>query len=163
MRFRPAYGSHIPVLIWLLQHTQGDVLEMGGGLHSTPLLHWMCVANKRHLYTYDNDPQYTGLIKQFDNEYHHLFLVDDWDKAPIERLWSFALIDHAPGERRPVDALRLKDWAHYIAIHDSSYKDDKHYHYKAIYPQFKWRYDYKTVSPNTTILSNFQDLSGLVI
>lgn len=165
MRFRIKYGSHIPVLVKLLSITDGAVLEMGGGWCSTPVLHWLCEPKKRFLLTLDNDPNIIKMFSTCITPTHAIWLVEGWDKVPLDRPlgWDVVLIDHAPSERRIEDIKRLKGLAKYIVVHDTYWKLEKHYHYKEIYPLFKYRLDYNGTYPCTTILSNFVDLKGLEI
>ena len=74
------YGSHLVALIKLMKITNGPVLEMGGGFFSTPYLHWACWPDRK-LVTYDNQPKYFNEIKQYESDYHKLYLIDNWDKA----------------------------------------------------------------------------------
>lgn len=156
------YGSHLPVMSKLLALTSGPVLEFGMGLMSTPFLHWLTSPFGRALVSYENDPAYYREFVQFQDVYHQICLVTGWDEAEIEQPWDIVLVDHAPAERRTTDIRRLAGWAKYLVIHDSYWKMDKHYHYKEIYPLFRWRYDYKPYPdrymPMTTVLSNFIDL-----
>jgi hypothetical protein len=162
---KPAYGSHIPVLTKLLSITDGPVLELGVGYFSTPLLHWLCIAHKRLLVSYDNDPKFLGLFSDFEHEYHELHLVEDWDAAEVDdRAWDIALVDHGPAYRRRVEAVRLAHCAKYIVLHDSYYKQEKHYGYKQIYPLFKYHYDYMDFRPTeTAVVSNFVDLKDFSV
>ena len=45
MKIFAGWGSHLPVLIHLMNHTTGDVLELGTGLYSTPYLHHACLLH----------------------------------------------------------------------------------------------------------------------
>lgn len=162
MKFQIKYGSHIPVLTKLLEMTNGAVLEMGGGWCSTPVLHWLCEPKKRFLLTLDNNPTIIQTFISCQTPTHAIWMVDDWDKVPIERPWDVVLIDHAPSERRKVDIERLKDWAKYIVVHDTYWKQERHYHYKEIYHLFKYRFDYFETYPYTTVLSNLIDLKDLI-
>lgn len=163
MQFRAKYGSHLPVLVKLLYITDGPVLELGSGWCSTPVMHWLCVPKKRLLVTYENDPGMHRIVHQYNDEYHHVLLIDDWDNADIERQWDIAFIDHAPSERRKVDIARLSNFAKYVVVHDTSWKVEKHYQYSQIWGLFKYRYDYTDAKPYTTILSNYNDLKDISI
>jgi len=164
MKLHKAWGSHLPVLIKLVEITDGNILELGSGIFSTPYLHWACLPTKRQLTSYDHSPQYSDYLKQYeDPEFHEVIHVDDYDDAMIEKHWDIAFFDHAPEARRKVDIARLANLAKYLVIHDSDPKTDGHYRYSEIYPLFKYRYDYTAVSPNTTILSNFVDLTDFHI
>ena len=150
------YGTHIPILIKVMGLTSGPVLELGAGLNSTPFLYWLCRDQGRKFVSYDNDQAW------IDRVGYPIQFVDNWDKTDIDKAhWSVALMDHRPGERRPIDAARLKDNADFIILHDSEPELDKFYGYEKIYPLFKYRFDYKKVLPNTTVLSNFVDLEKI--
>lgn len=153
------FGSHLPVLAKALSVTSGDVLELGTGLMSTPFLHFMCGSQGRYLASYENDPAFYAWALQCQAAWHDILYVESWDQAPIERVWSVALIDHGPSERRTADIRRLAGLVSCIVIHDTYWKENKHYHYEDIWPLFRWRYDYTLFKPYTTLVSNFMDLS----
>lgn len=164
MKLVPKYCSYIPVLVKALEKVGGAVLELGTGPHSTMFLHWMCIEQNRPLVSYENNEEYYNLVKCCEGAgvretNHQVILIEDWDEAEIEEPWGIVLVDHSPAARRKEDVKRLAEHAQCIIIHDSSWKSEKHYHYKDIYPLFKYRYDYKKVKPQTTILSNFIDVA----
>jgi hypothetical protein len=142
----------------LVNRTEGDILELGSGIFSTPYLHWACYANKRKLVTYDNSPEYIGLMQQYANDYHQVISLDDFADADIEKFWSIAFVDHDPAFRRGVEAGRLANYAQFVVLHDSDPRNDASYNYPEIYPLYKYRWDFTEVRPNTTILSNFVNL-----
>jgi len=156
MRFRKAYTTHIPVLIKAIQTSDGPVMELGSGLFSTPLMHWLCAEKRRKLVTYESVPEYYEFAKQFRSRNHHIRLIDSWDKIDTQTHWSVVLIDHIK-ERRAIDAIRLKDTVDYIILHDSG--GEKVYGYDKVYPHFKHIYHWKFCTPWTTVVSNFKDLS----
>jgi len=161
MKFQMKYGSHLPILIKIISMTGGDVLELGTGLYSTPVLHWICVPNRRHLWSYESKQSYYDLAKQYEDEFHRVILVTNWDDIDIERSWEVAFIDHEPAIRRKEDVRRLANFAKYIIIHDSDWRNEKHTHYKEIFPLFLYRHNYTFTRPHTTVLSNFVDLGKL--
>lgn len=147
------YGTHIPILIKAMEMSKGPVLELGSGFSSTPFLFWLCKDQGRKFVSYDNDQ---GWIEKVG---YPIEYVADWDKTDIDSIhWSVVLIDHRPGERRPIDAARLKDKADFIILHDSEPELDRFYGYEKIYPLFKYRFDYTKFLPNTTVLSNLIDV-----
>lgn len=162
VRYNPAWSSHLPVLIKVLGLSKGSVLEFGIGMFSTPVLHWLCLDSDRELVSYENNLEYFNQNKRFITDNHKINFVEDWDRINIENIhWGVVFIDHNPMERRKIDIKRLANKADYIIIHDSQWKEDCYYHYKEIYPLFKYRYDYTKQKPFTTVLSNFKDLSIL--
>lgn len=145
-------GTHLPVLSILINRTDGAVLELGAGFNSTPLLYWTCKAQRRLFRSYENDKAWCEKMGLFTS------YIDDWDKVPLDEVfWSIALIDHRPALRRKEDAKRLKDNADFVVMHDSEPEIDKFYKYTWIYKYFKYRYDFTSIKPNTTILSNFHN------
>lgn len=163
MKFNIAWGSHLPVLMKVMELTNGSVLELGGGLYSTPYLHWSCFPNKRELVTYDYQAKYFNLLKNYESDFHKVIMVEDWDKVDIDRNWDVVLVDHDPAERRIEEIKRLANLAKYIVVHDTQKREEKHYHYNEIYPLFKYQYKYREVKPHTSVLSNFVDLSNFEI
>ena len=162
MKLTLAYSTHIPVLMKLLSVTNGDVLEMGMGLYSTPFLHWACM-DKRKLVSYENSPQYHRYFKSYATPLHEMHFVDNWDEADIERPWDIAFIDHSPEERRKEDVKRLANHAKYLVVHDTEPAHEEVYHYSEIFPLFKYRYDFENPRSNTSVLSNTVDLSGFSV
>ncbi len=161
MRVSVNYGTHLPALIRTLSLTNGDVLELGTGVFSTPFLHYWCLLNKRKLVSYDNSAEWNGWVDYYKGPYHEINYVDDWDKADIERPWDVVLVDHSPDFRRKVDIKRLANYAKYIVIHDTNKTYYHTYSYHEIYPLFKYRKIWKEDNRRTDVLSNLVDLENL--
>jgi hypothetical protein len=162
-------GSHLPILMKIMEKTDGPVLELGMGLFSTPYLHWACIDKRRKLVSYENHKDFAELFIMDDKRevgndysYHEVKVVEnnDWEHIDISGHWSVALVDHNPGPRRREEMKRLADSCDYVVVHDTDPKNDWYYKYSEYFPLFKYRYDTK-VYPMTTVLSNFIDLSTL--
>jgi hypothetical protein len=162
-------GSHLPILMKIINMTDGDVLELGMGLFSTPYLHWACYEKKRKLVSYENKKDFYELFifddkREINNgyDYHEIKFVEnnDWDSIDLSGHWGVVLIDHNPGPRRKEEIKRLVDSADYIVVHDTNGRNDWYYHFTEVFPLFKYRYDTK-IYPQTTVLSNLKDLSCL--
>jgi hypothetical protein len=148
----PGNHSHLSVLIDYIEKTNGDVLETGIGMGSTPVLHELCRGRK--LVSYEDNPGFYDGFVRFKTDEHEIILVTDWNTIPIEKHWSLAFIDNSPtGERRRL-ITRIKDFADYIIVHDSEPAVDRFYLYKGAFSLFKYRKDYIDVKPWTTVLSN---------
>lgn len=148
----------MPVVARFLEETEGPVLELGMGLYSTPLLDLLCHEEKRELVSYDDDKEWYSQNKEWESDYHKVFLIDNYDEADIEnRHWSVVLVDHKPAIRRITEVKRLANKADYIIIHDTEPECDKFFKYSRIYPLFKYKFHYSKTRPHTTILSNFYD------
>lgn len=135
------------MLIKAVQMTNGAVLELGAGLYSTPLLHWLCAESGRKLVTYEDNPKYFEWLKEYQSETHSI--VDNLNF--LESRWSVVFIDNGIDERERC-AIRFKDSADLIVLHDT---ESDQYGYQNVFPHFKFRYDWKFCKPWTTIVSNF--------
>ena len=163
INFNKEYGTYLPVLIKVVNNTDGPILELGMGMYSTPYLHWACKDKERELVSYDLNSEYFKVNKQYESDYHKVFLTEDWDKIEIERLWDIVFIDVSPAEQRKELAKRVARHAKFVILHDSDDNVDKLYRYSEIYNLFKYkyRYNYLAVKPNTVVLSNFVNLNFL--
>lgn len=159
----PIYSSHLPILIKVLQVSKGPVLELGAGVFSTPVMHWLCLEAKRTLVTYENFKEHFEMNKVFETEIHEIKFINDWNEAKIEGVhWGVAFVDHEPRERRVVEIARLAQITDYVIVHDSEPDHDYRYNFiSKAFPLFKYRYNYKRRRPHTTVLSNFKDLTNL--
>lgn len=153
-------GTHMPILMKLVDITNGSILELGSGTFSTPYLHWACFPNRR-LVTYEDHKDWFDryLLPFAKNPHHQLIFVEDWDKVNIDGDWSIALIDHDPltNRKRYQDVARLIR-AEYVVCHDSENRNDHKYGYSQIRDLFKYSYTYNKCFPYTTIFSNYHDL-----
>ena len=161
MTFSIRYGSHLPALMRAVEVTRGDVLELGAGLFSTPVLHWMCARAKRRLVSMDNDPRFFDWAGGFRSKYHELVLVDDWAEADIEHTWDVVLVDHSPSERRIEEIKRLRNLAAILVVHDTNGRWNKAYHYDRIWDLFSFKYTFPA-EPSTSLLSNLVDVSAIM-
>jgi hypothetical protein len=146
-------GTHLPVLAKLLSITFDAVLELGAGYNSTPLLYWTCKAQNRYFKSYENDKSWCEKMGGFTE------CIEDWNDPKIEEnvFWSIVFVDCRPALERHRLAIRFKDKAKFVVLHDSEPEIDKFYAYRRVWKHFKYRYDYTLLKPNTTILSNFED------
>lgn len=163
MKISIRYGTHLPVLLKVVSLTSGPILELGTGFYSTPLLHFMCLPTQRRLVSYDSDEGWIKNFKDCRTDFHQVNFVEDWDALNITGPWDVVFIDHGPDNRRKTEVSRLANQAKYIILHDSDPENDYLYKYSEIYSQFTYRFDYTDCKPNTTVLSNFIDLSNFTI
>ena len=167
MRIHKNYCSYLPALVKALEMVDGDVLELGAGLHSTMFLHWMCQKQGRLLFTYENNEYWYNLVKHCDGDrhesgFHKIYLIDNWDSIDIEKPWGIVFVDHGPGIRRKEEIRRLANYAQCLVVHDARGRNDKDYRYSEIYPLFKYRQKYGSVLSQAVLLSNFVDVTKWV-
>ncbi len=150
------WSTHMPILIKAVSLTSKDVLELGSGYFSTPLLHWIC-KYKNNLYTYENNQFFFDFARQFQSRQHRIRFLENWDDLKVDKHWGVVFVDHQPDERRGNDAIRFKDNADYVVIHDTGWPDI--FGCTTVWDHFKYSYTWKDCSPWTTVLSNFKDLT----
>lgn len=161
-----AFSTHNALLLKVLDASDGDVLELGGGVFSTPLLHWYCKNKGRRLITYEDNDDYYLFEKQFVSRTHSIKLVKDWDEVDSETHRGVVFIDHGgtkkdnivAGSRRGYDAIRFKDSADFIVLHDTSPQTYKIYGYEEVWKIFKYRFDWEECRPFTSVVSSFYPL-----
>jgi hypothetical protein len=146
--------SHRPLLWYALEQTTGPVLEMGMGIGSTELLHDYCKIRGRRLVSCDSSLDWMNHFTHLRSELHDIRHVADWDTLDVTG-FSVVLVDHAPGERRWIDAIRVKD-SDYVVIHDTETVSDgtRGYLMDRAFPHYAHRRDYKEYPAWATILSN---------
>lgn len=162
-------STHFPLLMKVVAASEGTILELGSGMFSTPLLHWLCFEKQRPLFTWERHLHYLDFATKFRTDWHHVDhvpKVETLDLAGIaERIGRFSIvfIDHSPKKPRTRgdDALLFKDIADYVILHDAGVEGKEKYGYDQLYPHFKYRHDWTGCLPHTTVLSNFHDLSFL--
>lgn len=159
MRMSKERGSYLPVLIRLVQQTNGPILELGMGYCSSPYLHWACYPS-RPLTSYENNPQYYDFGKTWSDKFHAVHCITDWDAIDIAGRWSVALVDHSPSGRRADELRRLVD-CDYVIVHDTENKNDRKYHVSRIQHLYRNRWKYTAAYPFTTVFSNHHELTPL--
>lgn len=168
-RFTPTNNdlSYYPLLYLALEETKtGDVIEMGTGYGSTPLLHEYCT--KRELYSYENNKEWyykmaealsvlskTGKhTSSFLNDKHTWDVVSYYHDNP-----TVVFIDHAPGERRKEDILNFKDIKGILVVHDTEPAADHGYQMRQHFKEFKYVIEVETDGAWATALSNHIDVT----
>lgn len=151
------WSTHNGMLIKALLNSTGPVVEVGGGLYSTPLLHWLCKLQGRKLTTYESHDLFYEFCKQFVSRGHTVKFIENWDEMDFKTHYGVVLIDHHPSERRVVDILNFKDSADFIVVHDTERREQ--YLLDKTNGQFKYEFVWKECVPWTTVYSNFKDIS----
>jgi len=157
--------THIPILAKCISKFGGNVLEFGTGMGSSPVL---CSMVDGELYSFESNESWYSLMKSgvhgknlWTKPNHHLHFVPNqnwnfiYDVVDWSKGWSIAFVDHAPGERRIVDIIRMKDMVDVILYHDS---EEPSYGWSQLEGHFKYVYDFDVYSVKTTVVSNKYDV-----
>lgn len=154
-----SWSTHMPMLLKVLLMSTGDVVEVGGGVFSTPLLHWLCKIQNRKLITYEDEPEFYRFTREFQSQTHSVRLIKNWDEMDFKTHRGVVFIDHHPEHRRGLDAIRFKDSADFIVMHDTE-RPEK-YNYAGVWEHFKYVRHDTGCKPWTSVVSNKFDLSKL--
>lgn len=164
--------SYYPLLYKALEATKGEIIEMGTGHGSTPLLHSYVMATKRTLHSYETEKTWMDKFISLQNEYHDFVLLcrSCWDScSDMHGSPSVVFVDHAPGERRKEDIKKFKDTAEIIVIHDTEPHGAGDYQVRPLFSQFKYVVEVQSIAPNpneagawATAVSNTVDITKWV-
>jgi hypothetical protein len=161
--------THVPILAKCVCKFGGNVLEFGTGMGSSPLL---CTLVDGELCSFESNQSWHSMMKSgihgknlWTKPNHNLHFIanQNWDSiydiVDWNKKWSIAFIDHAPGERRIVDIVRLKDLVDVILYHDS---EEPSYGWKNLEGHFNSVYEYDVYSVRTTVVSNKYNLQEML-
>lgn len=152
------WHNHRSLLFLGLTLTSGAVMELGSGDGSTPFLRKYCEANSRTFQTFDNNEEWckkTGA----DHVQTELWGALVAGAAGAHR--GLIFLDHAPGERRHEDAIRLANAADILVLHDTEEGGAGNYMWEKAWPHFRYRLNYNKTGggAGATAVSNKIDLN----
>ena len=161
IKFKVNRGTYMPVLMKVLDVSEGPIVELGTGPCSTLFLHWFSIYKKRKLMSYESDLDWFKLFSGYNTLLHTVTQVTDWNMVDLTTPCSVAFVDHAPDEHRKFEIAKLTH-VDYVIAHDAEARDETKYNYKEILDLFKYSFLYKNSgTPYTLVLSNTYDLSFL--
>lgn len=156
------WNSHRILIGLAVEETKGSshpILELGMSQESTPALHDYCEKEGRLLLSYEENILQAAPYVNLASPRHEIRCVS-WDAAPIENgTYSVAVLDHAPGERRWADAMRLLHRCEILVLHDTEPAAEQGYGWPRIWPEFRFRVDVKSDGAWSTALSNSRELT----
>lgn len=152
--------THQELLVACATATGGDILELGCGHYSTPVLHWICVHSGRTLVTADHDRGWLRNFEYLGHPRHRLCAVDSWDTfAEIDGgPWGLAFVDHNPGSRFAIDIGRLRARSTFIVVHDT--EPAKGLGLDELVSTFKYHYQDMRHATCTTAVSDILPIPG---
>ena len=120
-------STHQPLLIHVVNTiTDGDIVELGMGDNSTPLLHLLCEKLGRKLHSYDFDKKWCNEYSQYESDFHKISFLDEAkfrnNEYPLNtKKNSIMFIDSHPGWTRKHAMTYFKDSVDYFIIHDTTH------------------------------------------
>lgn len=164
---RDPNGTHTEALAWAVVVTDGPVVEMGMGWHSTPMLHGLCEGMGRELYSVDPLQEWIEPFRRFECSWHHL-IHDESIGVPDIAHAGLLFMDHQSPQRPRADMMReAHPIADLVVVHDS--EPGKQELYAGLFPcwdgmedafkDFEHRRDFTGQFPWTTALWD-GDLQG---
>jgi hypothetical protein len=166
-KFTPPNNDHsyYPLLFLAMETTEkGDILELGTGYGSTPLLHEYLKERKgRLLFSFEEKKEWLDKFTHLECSRHSLKFITDWDYVKNTHPDAAVIfIDHAPGERRKEDIVKYKDTKGIIVCHDTEPAADYGYQMRQYFPMFKYVVEVKTDGAWATAMSNEYDITNWV-
>ena len=164
-----AYGTHFPILAGAMAEVaswhqscpgdcrQANILELGAGHFSTPMLHYMATPLDWHLTTMETNVEWLPDFSGYASENHAIKHVTRWADEPLEGTdWDLVFVDCQPGEERAELVRRLRH-AKLIVVHDTEtdYATGADYKLEPVFKEFSFRSDFRRYRPYTTVVSNF--------
>jgi hypothetical protein len=107
-----SWDNYKPLLLKALEATKGDIVEMGCGESSTPLLKEYGQTNNRTVHSYDSSEEYA---KKYNTNH-----IINWSELyGKHKEASVILVDHSKGEDRGERLSQWKDFKGIAVCHDT--------------------------------------------
>lgn len=108
-----SYGSNSIPLAVAAYISSGELLELGMGMFSTPILHRVAVDLKRKLISVDTIADWVSKFKGYNSsDYHKLYYIpgdENIHNYGLDREWGMVLVDHKLGETRYKDVIAFAE------------------------------------------------------
>ena len=165
------YDSHRP-LLWLVSNKVNNIIELGMGDGSTPLLvQWEKGGEQRNLCSVEHDEDYINkYISGYTVKFFGAFIGYQKDGHGVLKCKNFddyfsttelLFVDCAPAIVRKQIIDKCKDSATIIIAHDTEPGAEYVYGMNEVLSSFKYRLDYQPEGkPHTTAVSNYIDVTS---
>jgi len=168
-----SYGSAAIPLAVTGHLSTGDILELGMGMYSTPLLHNLGAHLNRQVVSVETNLEW---LKKFiiynSTKTHKLYHMSksELNLYGLNKLWGLVLVDHGDAAARSLNVLNFSKLAMIVLIHDAENSSEHMYNYvkNKLRDAYKYSCKYspfsskeKTSTTSTLILSNFINLDNL--
>ena len=165
-----SYGSNsIPLVVSALL-TEGDLLELGMGMYSTPLLHKLAVSKRAQAVSIDTKLEWANHFTFYNLTNNHLVYAMDYKDMNLfglDKMWGLVLVDHGQADTRHINIHNFANISQIVIAHDAEDTSEHMYKYEKnrIRPLFKYSSRFsvfhqdKSTYTGTLILSNFIDVN----
>lgn len=167
------YGGNLIPLVISTLITTGDMLELGVGSFSTPVMHKIATDFNRRIVSVDTDSKWMSKFLLYNQtRSHKIYLLDKEEslmKFGLDKEWSVVLVDHYYPRLRPLNVINFANLSKIVVVHDTDKTREHTYLYEK--SQMRSYYKYackfsifdgpsKRVYSSTTILSNYIDVES---
>lgn len=168
------WATHLPLLVRAVQMTKGPVIEVGGGLYSTPIL--TAMLQDRPLVTAETSEVWLERIREMDlhtNPLHatrRLLSLDELSDPKVVGFSEFGLafVDNFPDKSRAAVLQTMRRISAVVVMHDAGGEAqgvDMWSRMKGAresIESFKFFEYYTRLSPHTAIMSDRIDVKGCI-
>ena len=145
------YGSNsIPLAVATLL-TTGDILELGMGTFSTPLLHNIGADLNRQVVSIDTDLNWLNKFIFYNNTSTHTIYNmagNEMNQFGLDKNWGLVLVDHIDQNARSLNVLNFSKLSQIVVVHDTEKSSESFYGYEKnkIRDAFKYACKYSIYS-----------------
>jgi hypothetical protein len=128
-----SFGSQVIPLIIAGLMVDGDFLELGLAIYSTPILHKIATDKKNIVISIDTKSDWVDKFKFYTTTSNHRVLLmtyDEMSKFGLDKNWGLVLVDHGFADKRHSDILNYANKSQIIIAHDAEDAADFMYKYK---------------------------------
>ena len=168
-----AFGSQLIPLVVASFLSDGDLLELGMGFYSTPVLHKLAVDKEKIAFSIETNAEWAQkfeFYKETSTHQMHVMSFDEMTNFELDKSWGVVLVDHGFANKRFISILKYANKSQIILAHDAEDAAELFYEYKhfKIREHFKYSCRYSLFHQNnrslsdhtsTLLLSNFIDVS----
>ena len=152
--------------------TTGDILEIGAGEFSTPVVHNICSHHKRNCVSVDKDKKQLNKFIHYNKTLFHTiqYANDLITYTSDDQIWGLVSIDHTLSAYRYKNAIYFAASAQIVVLHDAEATNEKYFNYEKHNVQGYYRYVCKfslirnekhKQYTSTLIMSNYIELYSL--
>lgn len=168
-----SYGANLIPLLMSALITTGDLLELGVGMFSTPLLHKVAFDFNRKLVSVDTDYEWLQRFILYNKtQSHKIYWLQNEDAAlpvPAEKKWGIVLVDQLY-RLRARNVIKYANFSEIVVVHDTEKIREQIYWYEKanIGSYYKYACKFSLYGhlgekgnySSTTIYSNYIDVEA---